>query len=244
MWESPAAGPRECRVGPSSSSMSKTTPIQRTRTSWVRGGRVILQRGEQRPRQGPSLRLKTSLRGKPGEAQRRDVGAECRTTGFDILDRLESDLKGTLEHDDLPGWGAATRCGLRHRLWTSNRWEPGRANRRGRRDARDALNGLTSPSEARSDGASDHNFKSAPARSNWSTTASVGGDHQLTKSCRSCRCEVGGQPWWSFSHPSRLGVSVLFMCCAFPVSASLRASGEIPPPFPLHCRRRRGAGGR
>ena len=58
----------------------------------------------------------------------------------------------------------------------------------------DAHNGLTSPSEARSDGASDHNFKSAPARSNWSTTASVGGDHQLTKSCRSCRCEVGGQP--------------------------------------------------
>ena len=28
---------------------------------------MILQRGEQRPRQGPSLRLKTSLRGKPGE---------------------------------------------------------------------------------------------------------------------------------------------------------------------------------
>ena len=42
-----------------------------------------------------------------------------QNSGFDILDRLESDLKGTLEHDDLPGWGASdhdvdcgTACGL------------------------------------------------------------------------------------------------------------------------------------
>ena len=35
---------------------------------------MILQRGEQRPRQGPSLRFKTSLRGKPlGSAQRRET---------------------------------------------------------------------------------------------------------------------------------------------------------------------------
>ena len=121
---------------------------------------MILQRGEQRPRQGPSLRLKTSLRGKPGEAQRRETSGrkpECRTTAGLTSYRLESDLKGTLEHDDLPGWGQRPRCGLRHRLWTSNRWKPGRANRRGRRPGtHNAHNGLISPSEARSDGASDH----------------------------------------------------------------------------------------
>ena len=135
-----------------------------------------------------------------------------QNSGFDILDRLESDLKGTLEHDDLPGWGAAIT------MWTAAPpvdfqplGEPGRANRRGRRDARRAHNGLTSPSEARSDGASDHNFKSAPARSNWSTTASAGGDHQLTKSC-SCR----GAATLSFSHPSRLGVRVRFILFVVP----------------------------
>jgi len=36
-----------------------------------------------------------------------------QNSGFDILDRLESDLKGTLEHDDLPGWGAAIT------MWTA-----------------------------------------------------------------------------------------------------------------------------
>ena len=152
-----------------------------------------------------------------------DVGAECRTpgltswTGSSQISRERSNMM------TFQGGGQRSRCGLRHRLWTSNRWEPGRANRRGRRDARRAHNGLTSPSEARSDGASDHNFKSAPARSNWSTTASAGGDHQLTKSC-SCR----GAATLSFSHPSRLGVRVRFiylLCLScFSLSESLRGN--------------------
>ena len=63
----------------------------------------------------------------------------------DIPDRLESDLKGTLEHDDLPGWGAATT------MWSAashvgvqplGAWESESA---GDAETHDAYNGRTSP---------------------------------------------------------------------------------------------------
>ena len=155
MWESSAAGPRECRVGPSS--MSKTTHTASSRelgSGWASDppeGRAAATSGAEPP-------LQDFPEGEAwGSVTTGDVGAERRTTGFDILDRLEADPKGRLEHDDLPEWEPHATT-----MWTAaphvdfqplGAWE---SESIGGGRTTSTTGSPASPPETRSDGASDH----------------------------------------------------------------------------------------